>query len=125
MTPSEIAGWVGATTGVVSLGWNIYLKVSSGPKLAIAAYSGMIVMPPPPGNPRLLSVTVQNVGTVPTTVTNLSIHTYKSKRQAKTQMGEFNAVAATFYNQKYPFPLKTAIGMNGADKYNRTTNLMH
>jgi hypothetical protein len=36
----------------------------------------MVMMPPPPQNPRFLRVTVRNIGTDPTTLTNLSLHTY-------------------------------------------------
>jgi hypothetical protein len=78
MNATELAAWVGASTGLLSLGWNIYLKLSSGPKLAVTAFAGMVMMPPPPHNPRILKITVQNVGTSPTTITNLTFHTYDS-----------------------------------------------
>ena len=71
MKTTELVAWIGATTGIASLFWNIYTKVTAGPKLVVRAYANMVQMPPPPNNPRFLRITVQNVGTAPTTVTNV------------------------------------------------------
>lgn len=79
MNSTQAVAWIGACTGVASLGWNIYTKLTAGPKLRVTAYAGMVQMPPPPGNPRFLRVTVQNIGTQPTTVTNVSFFRYKSR----------------------------------------------
>jgi hypothetical protein len=79
MAATEWAAWVGACTGIGSLAWNVYLKFSSGPKLRVSAFAGMVMMPPPPGNPRFLRINVQNVGTVPTTITNICFYRYASR----------------------------------------------
>lgn len=72
MKTTELVAWIGATTGIASLGWNIYTKVTANrPKLVVKAYANMIQMPPPPRNPRFLRITVQNIGTAPTTLTNV------------------------------------------------------
>ena len=72
MKTTELVAWIGATTGIASLGWNIYTKVTANrPKLVVKAYANMIQMPRPPKNPRFLRVTVQNIGTAPTTLNNL------------------------------------------------------
>jgi hypothetical protein len=72
MKTTELVAWIGATTGVASLGWNIYTKITANrPKLVVKAYANMIQMPPPPKNPRFLRITVQNIGTAPTTITNV------------------------------------------------------
>jgi hypothetical protein len=65
---------VGATTGIASLGWNIYSKITANrPKLVVKAYANMVQMPPPPKNPRFLRITVQNIGTAPT-ITNVEFY---------------------------------------------------
>src|SRR5258708_24201995 len=72
MKTTELVAWIGATTGLASLIWNIYTKVTANrPKLVVKAYANMVQMPSPPKNPRFLRVTVQNVGTASTTLTNL------------------------------------------------------
>lgn len=75
MKTTELVAWIGATTGLASLIWNIYTKLTANrPKLVVKAYANMIQMPRPPKNPRFLRVTVQNIGTAPTTITNLEFY---------------------------------------------------
>lgn len=116
MKPSEwvaiVTGILGAITGMSSLAWNIYIKLTSGPKLRIQAWANMVLYPTQPRNPRFLSIKVQNVGTTPTTLTNLEVSSYKVSVKAvkKLKGSGFNAVAETFLNQKYPFPKKLDVG---------------
>jgi hypothetical protein len=84
------AAWIGAATGVFSLAWNMYLKVTSGPKLKIDAYAGMVIIPPPPGDPYFLRIVVRNVGSEPTTITNYTLHSFKGLR-SRFRKTEFNA----------------------------------
>jgi hypothetical protein len=66
MKTTELVAWIGGTTGIASLGWNIYTKITANrPKLMVKAYANMVQMPPPPRNPRFLRITVQNIGTAP------------------------------------------------------------
>ena len=58
--PYGITAWVGAVSGLGGLFWNVYTKITAGPKLAVTAYAGMVMMPPLPHNPRLLRITVHN-----------------------------------------------------------------
>src|SRR5260370_31306270 len=75
MKTTELVAWIGATTGIASLIWNIYTKITANrPKLVVKAYANMIQMPPPAGNPKFLKITVQNVGTAPTTLTNVDFY---------------------------------------------------
>jgi hypothetical protein len=92
------AAWIGATTGLCSFVWNVYLKFTSGPKLSIGAHAGMVSMPPMPGNPRILRIVVRNVGTAPTTITNYSFHSFKGLR-SRFRKTEFNAVKSAVLNQ--------------------------
>jgi hypothetical protein len=72
MKTTELVAWIGATTGIASLIWNIYTKITANrPKLVVKAYANMIQMPSPLRNPRFLRITVQNIGTAPTTITNV------------------------------------------------------
>ena len=75
MSAVELAAWVGATSGLASLFWNIYTKITAGPELTVTAFSNMVQVPAPPGNPRFLRITVQNVGTAVTTLTNVDFFT--------------------------------------------------
>src|SRR5882762_1508321 len=76
MKPTELAAWIGATTGLASLLWNIYTKLIAGPKLTVTAFANLVQRPAPPGDPRFLRITVQNVGTATTTITNLDFFTF-------------------------------------------------
>jgi hypothetical protein len=41
MKTTELVAWIGATTGIASLGWNIYTKITANrPKLVEKAYAG-------------------------------------------------------------------------------------
>lgn len=79
MKVTEIAAWVGAITGPTAILWDFFKWKTSGPKLAITALANMVQMPSPPNNPRFLKITVQNVGTTTTTLTNAGFHIYASR----------------------------------------------
>ena len=79
MTATELAAWAGATTGLASLLWNIYTKLTAGPKLTVTAIANMVQMPAPQGNPRFLRITVQNIGTATTTLTNMGFFTFAAR----------------------------------------------
>lgn len=109
------AAWIGAATGACSLAWNIYLKVTSGPKLMIHAYAGMVIMPPRPGNPHFLRITVRNVGNAPTTITNYTFHSFKGFR-SRFRKSEFNAaksaVLANYSGKQCPAKLEVGEELN-------------
>src|SRR5437762_9914522 len=93
MNATQWAAWVGASSGVGSLLWNIYGKLSAGPKLEVTAYGGMVQMPPLPGNPKFLKITLHNRGTAPTSVNNVTFHSYLSRwKRMRRQVPIFNAV---------------------------------
>lgn len=79
MTITEIAAWVGALSGLGSLTWNIYLKLTAGPRLTVSAFAGMVLRPSPSGDPTFLKITVCNTGTALTTLTGVTFHTYNPK----------------------------------------------
>jgi hypothetical protein len=81
MKAAELAAWVGATSGLGSLLWNISTKLTSGPRLTVTAFADMVLMPPPPGNPRFLRITVQNVGNAATTLTSVNFYVLASRWQ--------------------------------------------
>jgi hypothetical protein len=108
MSATQWAAWVGACSGLCSLLWNIYTKLTSGPKLDVTAFPGMKMMPPPPNNPTFLSVTVHNVGTATTTITNLGLCTYESWWARKRRKGSQHFVVANY--QGPALPLKLEVG---------------
>jgi hypothetical protein len=79
MKVTEIAAWVGAITGPAAILWDFFKWKTSGPRLAVTAWANMVQMPSPPHNPRFLKITVQNVGTTTTTLTNAGFYIYGSR----------------------------------------------
>jgi hypothetical protein len=103
---TEWAAWIGAATGLCSLGWNIYLKASAGPKLMVTAMADMILIPSPPGNPKYVSVKVRNVGSATTTLNNLTFQLYASHWKRRRRKAEKNFVLAAFEGQDLPYKLE-------------------
>jgi hypothetical protein len=106
MNATEFAAWVGAATGLAGLGWNVYLKISSGPSLDVTAIADIKLMPPEGGNPSYISVTVQNVGTATTTLTNLSLQLYSSWWKRKRRNAEKNYVVVNYRGPDFPHRLE-------------------
>jgi hypothetical protein len=114
MKTTELVAWIGATTGIASLGWNIYTKITANrPKLVVKAYANMIQMPPPPKNPRYLRITVRNIGTAPTTLNNVeffeAIPRWKrllSKLRPKMRVGEIRAIVNDYRGPQIPLKLE-------------------
>jgi hypothetical protein len=106
MEATPWVAWIGACTGVASLAWNIYVKATSGARLVVTAFPNMIMMPRPPGNPKFLSVTVQNVGTAATTLTNLTLQVYDSTWKRKRQQASSNYVVVNYQGPQLPCKLE-------------------
>ncbi len=102
---TRIIALIGACTGVASLAWNIYTKVTEGPKLRVSAWGNMIEIPAPPGNPKFLRLTVQNVGTKATTITNYTVHTFPNWRKRRKRDGDMNAIFNNYQGPKPPHKL--------------------
>ena len=114
MTTTELVAWIGATTGIASLGWNIYTKITGNrPRLVVKAYANTIMMPPPPRNPRFLRITVQNNGTAPTTITNVEFFNratrwrrFLYKLRPKMQIGDLRAILNDYQGPQIPLKLE-------------------
>jgi hypothetical protein len=102
---TQVLAWVGASTGIASLSWNIYLKLSAGPKLRVRAWAGMVKRPAPAGDPKFLRVSIQNVGTTPTTLTNYGLFQYASKKDRFRHKPEFSAVLNIYEGAAAPYKL--------------------
>jgi hypothetical protein len=105
MNPTQLAAWVGAVTGVAGLGWNIYLKLSSGPKLTVLPLADVAVIPASPGDPKFISVSVTNQGTPPTTITGFGLCVYNSWWAAKRRKG-----SQYFGVENSQIPMKLEVG---------------
>src|SRR5262249_16314917 len=88
------------------LAWNIYTKVSAGPKLRVQAWASMVQQPSPPEDPKFLKVTIQNIGTQPTTLTNYGFFQYAKKRDRKRHKPATAAVLNHYEGAKYPYKLE-------------------
>src|ERR1700678_768002 len=113
MTVTELAAWVGATSGLASLLWNIYTKITAGPKLTVTAFANLVQMPAPPGNPRFLRITIQNIGTATTTLTNVDFFTLVPRwrrllwwARLKKRPAETRAVLNHYQGPKFPQKLE-------------------
>lgn len=101
---------IGTCTGLASLLWNIYTKLSAGPKLRIQAWAGMVQRPAPPGDPKFFKVIIQNIGTQPTTLTNYGFRQYATKRDRKRGKPKFLAVIDPMMCEGARYPYKLAVG---------------
>jgi hypothetical protein len=93
----------------------MYLKVTSGPKLKISAHAGMVIMPPPPGDPYFLRIIVRNVGSAPTTITNYTLHLFIGFRSRfkKTEVNAAkNAVLTRYIGKQCPTKLDVGEEVN-------------
>jgi len=114
---------LGTCTGVASLLWNIYTKLSAGPKLRVEAWANMVQRPASPGDPHFLTVTIQNIGTQPTTLTNYGFFQYASKRDRKRHKPEKAAVLNQYQGAQYPYKLEVGaeaqLGMQQDDSFEK------
>jgi hypothetical protein len=84
----------------------MYTKWASGPKLRVTAFAGMVMRPAPPGDPRILKITVQNVGTGPTTITNVVFEIYPSRwARFRRRPSDPSAVLNTYQGPQLPHKL--------------------
>ena len=74
MESSPFVSWIGAVTGILSLGWNIYSQVTKGPRLKVRAFAGMVLRPAPIGDPKVLKIKITNIGATKTTINNCAFH---------------------------------------------------
>ncbi len=65
----------------------------------------MVKRPSPIGNPKFLKVTVRNVGTTATTLTNLSLHRYDSRWSKIKNRADWNAVVNEYQGPSLPHKL--------------------
>jgi len=64
-------------------------------------------MPPIANNPKYLKITVQNRGTSPTTITNISFHTYNCRwNRTRYRKPTFSAALKYYEGQPFPRPLE-------------------
>lgn len=107
ISSTQWAAWVGACTGIAGLLWNIYAKITSGPKLRVKAFAGMVKVPSPPNKPKFLRMTVQNSGTAPTTITNATFHTYGARwKRLRKSKPSFSAVLNAYEGPPLPHRLE-------------------
>lgn len=90
MKASDIAAWVGATTGTLAVGLEFVKWIRSGPRLRIAANSSILPFDPTPEWPAQphLVVWVRNVGNAPTTLTGFAFTFYASRIDRRLRLEE-------------------------------------
>jgi hypothetical protein len=95
MNATQWAAWVGACTGVVGFGWQVFTWVRTGPRLILKALANQFKPErfEGPGHPPFLRITVENRGTAPTTIKSLTVETYLSRwarfRRRGSTLGEY------------------------------------
>ena len=103
MSATTWAAWLGASSGLGSLIWNIYSKFSSRHKLRVTARAGLVKMPSPPGNPHYLQIKVQHIGSVPLQISNVGFYRFDSWYQRfRRKRPSFSAVLNQYEGPPYP-----------------------
>jgi hypothetical protein len=102
MSATEWAAWVGACSGVGGVLWNIYTKLTPGPKLLVTALGGIVMRPALPNDPRFLRITAQNIGTALTTITNVTFHVYDSWWARFRNRASYNAMLNQYQGPQLP-----------------------
>ena len=122
MKPTEVAAWVGATTGIGGLLWDFYKWKTAGPKLVITTNTGMQIVPRSGiknDDSKYLMVWVRNNGTSPTTITTVCFATYESwwarRRLKRSKSG---VVLQPLSGQAIPCKLEIGAEYSGAIKQN-------
>ena len=79
---STIAAWIGAATGSIALGFDLYKWLRSGPRLRLDVFPNMVFMPPEDSAPKgqqYLSIRVANDGDKDTVLTTIALSFYSSR----------------------------------------------
>jgi hypothetical protein len=109
MSLTEWAAWVGASSGLCSLLWNVYTKLSSGPKLRMTTTPNIRKWPETKKGEHYITARVQNIGTAKTTLTNMCFATYSSswKRLRRQPTGNWVVISSS---QAQPIPFGLDVG---------------
>lgn len=118
---TQIGALVGTVTGVVSLAWNIHVKVTAGPKLRVSAHAGMVEMPSDTPDKEFMCIKVQNIGTTPTTLTNYCFVRYESRWKRVRGRPGYQAIINSYRGSQTPHKLEVGaeavIFMQHNDKF--------
>jgi gamma-glutamylcysteine synthetase len=110
MNATELAAWVGATTGVCAIIWDIFKWKTSGPKLKFWVHKDMVLMPDPISRKnRYVEFRIRNNGTATTTVTTIGCHFYDS-RLKKFRHRPSKSFVISRPNDTQPLPHALAVG---------------
>ncbi len=112
MTVTDVLAVIGAVTGVIgtmlalaALGWDYYKwRYSERVQLKVSANPGFI-NPAKPNEP-FISVSVTNIGKIPTTINLLSLHGFNTKAELKGRNGKDVAVVTTPLYSRLPARLE-------------------
>ena len=102
MSATEWAAWVGASTGVAALAWEIVRWSREGPRLLVRASPNMTVVPDTDGR-YVLMVYVTNRGTMPTTLTGWGLFEFRSWNARRRMRPARNWVA--MHDSEFGLPL--------------------
>jgi hypothetical protein len=86
--------------------WNVYTKVTSGPKLKLRAFGGAAMEGHVKGEPLFVKVVLQNRGTAPTTVTDFRFYGYRSLWGRLRQKDPQLEYTPEYQGRAYPQPLE-------------------
>ena len=99
---ATIPAWIGATTGVSAIIWQIFKELRSGARLSATARPNMIS--PDNGDDRYIVVTVVNKGNAPTTLTNLLVFMYENNYKKLRKKSKINAAMKQSMLEHYYLP---------------------
>jgi len=125
MTVTDVLAIIGAVTGITgtllglgALIWDFYKwKFSEKVRLQVSAISGFTTTVNP--NDNLLSITVTNIGKVPTTIKILSFHGFDSKKELKNRNGKDISVNLNPMYATGPLPYRLEPGNDWTGSINQ------
>lgn len=99
-----VTGIIGAITGTTAIVWDVYkFWYSEQVRLKVTAIPGFLSTANP--NERLISVSVTNIGKIPTTIKLLSFQGFNTKPSSKIRYGEKTSVMMTPLHGQLPVRL--------------------
>ncbi len=116
MTPTDVLAIIGAVTGITgtmlaiaALVWDFYKwRYSERVRLRVWATPGFANTANP--NETLISISVTNIGKVPTTLKLLSFHGFDSKKEMKKRNGQDVSINLNPLYATGPFPYRLEAG---------------
>jgi hypothetical protein len=106
MSASDLAAWMGLGVASFSVVWQVWREVRSGPRLRVTVSANMQTPPALPDGswgPKMIAITVYNIGDAGTSITHLIGHLYPDEQ--RHQMHHMPRVLGVIPGEHAKFPV--------------------